>query len=195
MVMVERQKQNIDIINAIDADRCYEDFKASDYSVDWLASFIKQCPIAFHISWVKDQIAGFCQWGDLDSINKLLRGRGKRREPSEQLIFKNFIDYKIFKSVSALLRQGLTLTGEDGCLEKLATSGIRVNGKRLPIGNSKRNLEKRYYRYRDHKPQQIMDHGTLICGPTAIEIGIDDKKITYIGIWEIKMPPNLRKIK
>ena len=171
----------------IDGQEVEQEFIRSGRDSKFLAGWLKKHPAGFHLSWVKDHLAnlsGRGAWDEVDDIQK--PGRGNRRY--EPPLKKVFVDYLIFEKITALLMQGYPLTGEKGAIWEVVNTGIDVGGETLTLGFDQ--LKDRYYRFKKHEADRIMDNGRWIVGPAKVEADLNGETITFIGFWEYTPPPD-----
>ena len=163
------------VLDAADFEKKYWDTGSNPA---WLAKFVREYPAAFHLSWVKHELAKWLSLGRFDDLKKLQPGRGQR--VIDAGLYQVFIDYLIHRAVTELLSQGRTLTGnrsEAGAFEAL--EGVSFNGVALSEGQ----IRLRYYRFIKRPVARFSDHGRLIVGPTKIEIMGN----TFIGFWDAEI--------
>ncbi|WP_289019566.1 hypothetical protein [Desulfobacter postgatei] len=172
------------MIEAIDGQECERMFLKSGRDSEWLARFLKKYPAGFRLSWVKNHMADLYGRGAWDEIDTLRPGRGERRH--EPPLKKAFVDYLIFERITGLLMQGYPLTGEKGAILRVVNTGIDVGGETLTLGFDQ--VKDRYYRFRKHDADRIIDNGRLIVGPAKVEADVNGETVTFIGFWEYAPP-------
>jgi len=146
-------------IQAINGKSCEQAFIRSGCDPGHLARFLKKYPAAFHLSWVKSEIAKWGAGSDFDNLKLLQPGRGERKlETGQQQVF---IDFLIYKAVHKLQMQGHTLTND--------RHGIfRVLSDQPFAGTffSWQHIRDRYYRFLHHQAVIFIDDGKkMIFGP------------------------------
>jgi hypothetical protein len=170
----------------IDGQEVEQEFIRSGRDVEYLAGWLKKHPAGFRLSWVKNYMADLYARGAWDEVDTLKPGTGQRRAGSP--LKKAFIDYLIFERITGLLMQGYPLTGEKGAIWQIIKSGIDVGGETLALGFDQ--LKDRYYRFKKHEADRIMDNGRWIVGPAKVEADLNGETITFIGFWEYTPPPD-----
>lgn len=181
--LIEKQQ-----IEAIDGRKCENKWIESGRDPDHLSRFLKKYPAAFHLSWVKEEIARWGARSEFDNLKLLQPGRGERKLNTG--LRKVFIDFPIYQAVTEKLKQGHTLAGENGACLSLTRKSFA--GEYF----SWEHIRDRYYRFIQHKAVIFIDDGEkMIFGPGRVSFEINGEPISIICIAEYEPKDGFELIK
>jgi hypothetical protein len=152
----------------------------------WLGRFLGEYPAAFHLSWVKEEVARWGARSEFDNLKLLQPQRGKRKFDTG--LRQVYIDFLVYQAVDEMLRQGYPLTSEkrDTSAKQKGIFDILSKTKRF-AGDlfTWTQIRDRYYRFLNHQAVFFIDDGKkMIFGPGRISFEINGEPVSFIGIAE-----------
>ena len=154
-------------VAAIDGRKCEQKWIDTGRNPEHLARFLRAYPAAFHLSWVKNEIARWGASGHFDNFKLIQPTAGNRRVDTG--LRQVYTDFLIFQAVTELLKQ-MPLTGNNGALMSIAKKPPKGMGYYSP-----EKIRDKYYRFVKHEPVYFIDDlQVMIYGPGRVSIPAND---------------------